>query len=243
VVGVTETIISSLVTVDGLHAYLARPAGGSTSGMLLLPMITGIGRQVRDWADELARAGVTALSWDPWEGRPSADETSFGVLAGWMSELDDERCLDQQRRLLDHLLGQLGCTRAGVIGWCLGGRFALLLGGRDGRLANVVAYHPTVPLPPAAHHTVDAVAHAAAIGAPVLMLYPGADDLVPAESFRQLQAALQSRTEGASLVHVYPGAEHGFSNRARHGNPVNARAQTIAWPQVLDFIRVTTADD
>jgi len=59
------TIETSNVTVNGLGAYLARPAGGSKSGMLLLPMITGIGAQIREFADAIAGTGVTALSWDP----------------------------------------------------------------------------------------------------------------------------------------------------------------------------------
>lgn len=230
-----------MISVDGLTAYLARPAGGSSAGMLMLPMVTGVGVQVRDWADELARSGVTALSWDPWEGRPSSDETPMDMLYGWMGELDDEKCLADQARLFDHLLGKLGCDRVGVMGWCLGGRFALLLGGRDARPANVIAYHPTVPGRPRPNHTLDAVEHCASIQAPVLMIFPGADDLVPPESFQRLQAALQSRASGPSMVHVYPGAEHGFASKMRHGNPVNAEAFALSWPQVMSFIHATTS--
>ncbi|HVV23362.1 MAG TPA: dienelactone hydrolase family protein [Pseudonocardiaceae bacterium] len=229
-----------MITVGDLGAYLARPVGGATGGMLLLPMITGISGQVREFADGIAAAGVTALTWDPWHGRPSGDETPYDVLSGWMSELDDETCLAEMGRLTDHLFGELGCTRVGTIGWCMGGRFALLLGGRDDRLANVVAYHPTVPGTPAPNHTVDAVAATARVAAPVMMLYPGADHLVPRESFERLQAALLSR-EAPSLVHVYPGAEHGFSAKARQADPVNKLASDIAWPQALAFIRTTTA--
>ena len=57
----TADIEKSMVTVGSLNAYLARPAGGSAGGMLLLPMITGIGAQVREWADDLARAGKRVL--------------------------------------------------------------------------------------------------------------------------------------------------------------------------------------
>ncbi|SFJ84544.1 dienelactone hydrolase family protein [Amycolatopsis sacchari] len=235
----TVHIETEYVTVGGLRAYLARPAGGSPHGMLLLPMITGIGQQIRDWADEFARRGLTALTWDPWHG-VSSDDTPAEELHERMTRLDDETCLDEQRRLLDHLLGELGCTRAGVIGWCLGGRFALILGGRDDRLANVVAYHPTVPGTPAPNHTVDAVEHTARIKAPVMMLYPGQDELVPHESFQRLQTALQSRETGPSIVHVYPQAGHGFSNRQWHGDPANAEAFALSWPQVLELITVTT---
>ncbi|WP_363321380.1 dienelactone hydrolase family protein [Saccharomonospora sp.] len=73
-----------------------------------------------------------------------------------------------------------------------------------------------------------------------MMLYPEQDSLVPWESFTRLQTALQSRSVGASIVHVYPGAEHGFSERSRHGNSVNADAYALSWPQVLQFIRTTT---
>jgi carboxymethylenebutenolidase len=233
-------IDTSRITVGELGAYLSRPVGGSTGGMLLLPMITGIGSQLREFADDIARAGATALSWDPWHG-PSSDDTSRQRLSALMARLDDESCLAEMRTLLDHMLGELGLQRVGVIGWCLGGRFALLLGGRDQRLAGVVAYHPTVPDPPAANHTLDAAEHAGGITAPVTMLYPGADSLVPVTSFTRLQAALQARETGASIVHVYPKAEHGFSDRSRHGDEVNAAAYALSWPQVLDFITTTTA--
>lgn len=236
----TVAIETSFTGVNGLRAYLAQPAGGSTRGMLLLPMITGIGAQIRDWADEFARRGVTALTWDPWHG-PSSDDTGYDDLHARMVQLDDETVLGEQRALLDHLLGELGCAKAGVIGWCLGGRFALILAGQDDRVANVVAYHPTVPETPAPNHTVDAVAHTGQIKAPVLMIYPGADELVSATSFNRLQAALQSRESGPSLIQVYPHAEHGFSNRQRHGNQVNAEAYALSWPQALSLVDVTTA--
>jgi carboxymethylenebutenolidase len=233
-------IETSTIDVRGLNAYLARPKGGSTSGMLLLPMVTGIGAQIREWADELAGLGITALSWDQWRGRPSTDETPFEEVMKWGSELVDSESLAEQHTLLDHLFNELGCTRVGTMGWCMGGRLALLLGAAEPRLANVVAYHPTVPLPTPPNHTIDAVAATADIDAPVMMLYPGGDTLVPLESFRNLRDALESRESAASIVHLYPGAEHGFTASFRHGNPVNKAAFELSWPQVLAFIEATT---
>ena len=139
-------ITSCFTKVDDLRAYLSRPKDGGSGGMLLLPMITGIGAQVREFADDIARAGVTALSWDPWHG-VSGDDTPRERLAEMLRELDDEACLSEMSRLLDHMPGELGVTRVGVIGWCMGGRFAFLLAGRDQRVCNVVAYHPTVADP------------------------------------------------------------------------------------------------
>ncbi|MEH0580439.1 MULTISPECIES: dienelactone hydrolase family protein [Streptomyces] len=229
------------ITVAGLNAYLSRPREASTGGMLLLPSVNGISPQLREFADGLAAAGVNALSWDLWRGRPGSDDVSeLETQLQWASELDDESSLSEMGRLLDHMFDELGCRQVGVIGWCVGGRFALLLGGADSRLANVVAYHPTVPGSPAPNHTLDATEFTARIAGPAMILYPGADEVVPVESFHRLKDALNSRATGPSIAHVYPGAGHGFTARALHGDPVNKAATALSWPQVIAFIRATT---
>lgn len=236
-----NAITSSRITVGSLGAYLARPVDDDRgAGMLLLPMITGIGADVRAYADDIARAGMTALAWDPFHG-PSLDDTPREELARLLGGLDDSAALAEQALLLDHLHSELGLRRVGVIGWCLGGRFALLLAGSDSRPVNVVSFHPTVPIPPAPNHTLDAFEHAARITAPVMVLYPGDDDLVDRAAFGKLQDSLQGRETGPSLIHVYPKAGHGFSSTPkRAANPVNAAAYELSWPQVLAFIQTTT---
>lgn len=224
------------VRVGEQEAYLARVG---RAGMLLLPMITGIGAQVRDWADELAGEGITALVWDPFKGR-NIDNSTRAELGALLKEMDDDTALAEQAELLDYLTDDLGCTKVGVIGWCLGGRFAFLLAARDRRLANVVAFHPTVPSELSSHHTYDAIAEAGAITAPVLVSYPSADTLVPNADFEALQAALQARPSGATFAQYFPGAEHGFTDRTRQETAVNAEAYHLAWPQALAFMRSTT---
>ena len=189
------------VTVGEQTAYLARVGH---AGVLLLPMITGIGEQIREWADELAGEGITALVWDPFKGR-STDNSTREELSGLLRKMDDDTALAEQTELLDYLTGELGCSKVGVIGWCLGGRFAFLLGARDQRLASVVAFHPTVPskLPP--HHTYDAIAEAAGITAPVLVSYPSADTAVPNADFEALQTVLQARHDRRDVHAVLPG--------------------------------------
>ncbi|QNE19778.1 dienelactone hydrolase [Kribbella qitaiheensis] len=234
------SIETSTVSVGDLTAYLARPASaGAGPGMLLLPMITGIGAQLRDWADELAGRGVTALVWDPFKGR-STDNSSREELSELLGGLDDDTVLAEQVALLDHLLGDLGCSKAGVIGWCLGGRFALLLAAREHRLASVTAYHPTTPSALRPNHSYDTIAEAAAITAPVLVIYPGNDAAVPVADFEALQTSLQGRSSGATITQFYPGADHGFSDKSRHDVEVNAAAFKLSWPQALDFINTTT---
>lgn len=235
----SDEITTGRITVDGLGAYLARPVGGDGGrGMLLLPMITGIGEKVREFAHDIARAGITALSWDPFHGA-STDEHTIDELRERMGGLDDETALGEQRRLLDHMLGELGLRRVGTIGWCLGGRFTLLLAGREPRLASAIAFHPTVTVPPLPNHTLDAAEHAAASAAPVMMLYPGQDSLVPHEAFHSLQSALHGRESAPTVVHLYPQAGHGFGGHEADGSP-GAEAHAQSWPQALAFMRATT---
>ena len=242
--------LSERVQVGDLEAYQARPEGGTSrgrsgrggaqpsGGMLLLPMVTGIGPQVRAFADEIAATGVTALTWDPWYGHSDEDLSSQELYAR-MRALDDAVVLDEQTRLLDHMFGELGLARVGVIGWCMGGRYALLLAAHDDRLAGCVAYHPTIPAEPPANHTEDAVAAAARIAAPVKLVYPGADALVPREVFDRLTAVLNDR-DAASSIAIFPGAEHGFMAADRQANEVNRVATAISWPETLAFIQATT---
>src|SRR5690606_9243659 len=152
-------ITSSFTKVDDLRAYLSQPKDGGSGGMLLLPMITGIGAQLREFADDIARAGVTALSWDPWHG-VSSDDTPRERLRELLRKLDDETCLSEMSRLLDHMTGELGLEKVGVIGWCMGGRFALILAGRDMRVCNFDAFLMDRPLTPASHLTQAYAIHA-----------------------------------------------------------------------------------
>ncbi|WP_420750241.1 dienelactone hydrolase family protein [Rhodococcus sp. O3] len=237
-----KDIEAERITVGGLSAFFARPLGRSRGGMLLLPMITGIGAQVREYAEDIAGAGLTALVWDPFHG-VSDDDAPRERLVELMNALDDEECIAEMRTLLDHMFGELELQSVGVIGWCLGGRLALILGSRDDRLANVVAYHPSIHDQRPPNQTVDAVDSAGRITAPVMVLHAGADTVMSPATFARLQTTLQNRESGATVMHVYPGAEHGFSVRARHTNPVNAAAYAVSWPQVLEFAAATTAGD
>jgi carboxymethylenebutenolidase len=72
---------------------------------------------------------------------------------------------------------------------------------------------------------------------PVLALYGGADEGIPASSIEAYDRAL----EAAGVAHrsvVYPGAPHSFFDRTASEH---ASASEGAWREVLDFIGVTGA--
>jgi carboxymethylenebutenolidase len=205
--------------------------------MLLLPSLGGLGPHLRRYADGIAASGVTALAWDHFHGESPTD-LSFEERMARVSRITDDAAYIEQVRLLDYLFAGIGLAKVGVIGWCMGGRYALLLAAHDHRLANCVAYHPTILRPQPAHHIEDAVAWSTQIQCPVQVMVPGADQIVPADIFTELGEVLEDRETGASIIHTYPGAEHAFMDR--HGtSEANRIATTLAWPQTLAFIRAT----
>ncbi len=227
----------SLTTMAGLHVYWTRPAG-ATAGVLLAPAVTGIGPAVCGYADRLAEAGLAALVWDPFRGQ-DVTGWSFEQLMPLAATVTDAAAVEEQRRLVNAMTGEHGIAHVGVLGWCMGGRLALILAAKEARLAACAAYHPSIRPERRPNQTEDPIALAPAIRGHVLIVHPGADQVMTAETLAELRGALEGRPTVSTAVQIYPGADHGFMERPT--SDANRLAARLAWPQTIAFLQATLA--
>ena len=182
----------------GLRGYLARPAAtGPWPGVLAIHEIFGADEQFRRHCDRLADAGYLTLGLDLFsDGGPRRCivSTMRALQRGEGKPFAD---IEAGRQ---HLLESSDCSgKVGIIGFCMGGGFALLTAPRgfDASAAN----YGQVP-----RHAETALEGAC----PIVATYGGRDPLMRGQP-KKLASAV--RTTGTELdLKVYPGAGHSFLN-------------------------------
>jgi carboxymethylenebutenolidase len=197
-----------------LSGYLARPsADGPWPGVVVIHEAFGLNDVVRRQADHLAGAGYLALALDLYTDGGAARclvSTFRALLSGRGKAIAD---IEAGRTFLRE---HADCTgRVGVIGFCMGGGFALACAGRgfDAASANYG------PLPPKLERVL--------VGAcPIVASYGGRDPLIPGAA-RKLQRTL-AKVGVEHDLKIYPGVGHSFMNDAPVGPGPTPQVMRIA---------------
>ncbi len=218
--------------VDAVHA---RPLGMPRSGIVVHPDIFGIRPLFDDMARRLATHGHAVIVVEPLFGVPADErdaltvEDRFALVPG----LDDPRSLGALAAAADHLVVADGVHEVAILGFCMGGLYALKAAGID-RFDRAISCYGMIRVPeawrgPALAEPLPGLADAC----PTLAILGGLDHWTPAADIDALRAALDA-VLGSEVV-VYPEADHGFlhdPSRPAH----RADDAADAWSRILAFL-------
>ena len=241
-------VLGEELTYPGAHgtavgAYLARPASadGPRPAIIVIHEAGGLGEHIRDVVNRFANLGYVALGVDLYtrEGGPP-DTSDLQELFARLFSMSDQTVLGDLEGAADFLRarqevsGKLGC-----IGFCMGGRYALLFACASDRLDAAVdcwggfidratpderstATRPTPPLELAGQ-----------LSCPLLAAV-GAEDVNPSP---EVGAQLRERA-GASgqpvQMDVYEDAGHAFF--ADYRPSYRPRPAALLWERVVPFL-------
>ncbi|MGH2490375.1 MAG: dienelactone hydrolase family protein [Candidatus Limnocylindria bacterium] len=213
-------------TVDG---YLATPAGGKGPGMIVIQEWWGLNDQVKGVADMFAREGFVALAPDFYRGKGAKIGEPDQAQKLMMEFFQANNAAQTARGAAAYLATHPSVTsrKVGVIGFCMGGFLAMLVGSvapdKVAAAANCYGVGQRLPdLKPMR-------------GIPLLGIFGGQDGSANADAVAGLERA--ARESGVPFTkHVYPEADHAFLNEQRK-DVYRADDAKDAWSRILPFLK------
>ena len=214
-----------------MRGYLAIPPGdGPWPGVVVIMDALGMSSDLRQQCDRLASHDYLAFAPDlySWGSKITCIRATFASL-----RRRSGRAFQDIESARDWLTGRADCTdQVGVIGFCMGGGFALLVAPRFDFAAASVNYGQ---VPEDADRLLEG-------SCPIVASYGGRDRMLRGHAQR-LDGALQ-RLGVDHDVREYPRASHGFMNR--HGGPLGTTMRVFgvgyepdsaedSWRRILSF--------
>lgn len=209
------------------HGYLAVPESGSGPGLIVVQEWWGLDDSLKKVVDRFAAEGFVALAPDLYGGRVAHDSDEAGQM---LQSLPVEQATKDLAGATDFLLGHEAVTTStlGVVGYCMGGAFALLLAAQEGdKISAAVPYYGVGPGTPDSY---------AGITAAVQGHYGNQDQMMPAEDARRTEQQIRDES-GAEVEFFFYDAGHAFMNpEDKMGTHVPELAE-LAWTRTLEFLR------
>ena len=226
-----------------IRGYLAMPdSSDPVPGLVMAHENLGVTEHRQEVTRRLADAGFATLTVDLFSraGGPPTDFSSPDErrVKAFLQATDDQAVPDMLAGLrylrgIDAVAG----ARVGTIGFCMGGGTSLVascLG--DAFKACAILY--ALPVLPAAYteagRALSRVAIAPALRCPLQAHFGEADQVIPLDQVRALDAAARESGQPVEF-HLYPGANHAYHDDT-HPN-YHAEAATLSWERTLAFFR------
>jgi carboxymethylenebutenolidase len=238
-----ETEFGTLVAPTPIEA---RGDGDGLPAVVIIHDVWGLSDHFRDLARRFADEGFAALALNLYRAKSEVQISDPGA---WMRELSDPEMLEGVADGVSQLAAMPGVNvnRISVVGFCMGGMYALMAAAEvPGLAASVPFYgllshdhgllHSEQGLDPVAKPQ-SPLACAQKVRCPLLAFFGGSDPYVPSVDVESLRGIVTGLATPAELV-VYPDAGHAFMNDTRP-EMYDADAAVDAWQRMLTFLRST----
>jgi carboxymethylenebutenolidase len=213
---------------DKVTAHRFRPAGdGPFPALVALHGDFGLTPWVMQQARRLAEKGYVTLAVDLYRGELPKDIEEAHILE---RALPEERVLRDLKAAVDHLSARRDVSkdRLGIIGWDMGGGYALAGAVHDRRLRAVVTCYGRL---------ITDTKTLARLNASVLGIFAGKDEGVPPETIDRFRAAMKKAGK-LLATQVFAEAGSGFMDpeSPNHDGPPAKTAIREAWHRIDSFL-------
>jgi carboxymethylenebutenolidase len=223
-----------LESADGtaFSAALAEAPEGGEPGVVIIPDVRGLYPFYIELAERFAQAGNQAIAFD-FYGRtaglgPRDDEFDFKP---HREQVKLDEALQDLSAAIAELRRRTGAGPVVSVGFCFGGSLSFVAGANpEADLAGVVGLYGV--LDRSRFDGRGPLAQASNVRVPLLGLFGGADQAIPAEHVEEFESAL-AEAGVEHQIHTYPGAPHSFFDKKQDEF---AEESEDAWRRILGFL-------
>jgi carboxymethylenebutenolidase len=232
-------VVIDLADGARMDAFLATPSDGAPrAAAVVIGDIWGARTPFYEHlAGLLAERGYLALVPEVFHRVGALPERTYDAALARKHELDEHRALDDLSAAIDWARAEAPAVRAGVVGFCMGGTFALDLAARRNDLATVCYYGFPAgsPGPPSDRVAAAPLDQADAMSGPILGFWGALDERAGIPNVEALVDALAVR--GVPFEHeIVPGLDHGFLASAFERGADGHDLAVASWARALAFL-------
>jgi carboxymethylenebutenolidase len=184
-----------------VKGVLCRPSEpGTFPAIIVVHGSYGLTEWVKNQAKRLATKGYVTLAVDLYRGEVVTDLMDAHIMERGLPE---DRVFSDLKSAVDYLEERSDVRRdaIGIMGWDMGGGYALDTAIRDPRLRAAVTCYGRLTTDPN---------DLATLKAPVLGIFAGKDEGIPRETIDRFRSAMLRAGKRVAAIHIYPTCEHGF---------------------------------
>jgi dienelactone hydrolase len=225
-------VMLSLPSGEEMPALLVGPSGAP--GVLLIGDVYGRSAFYEQLASRIAAHGFQVVLPDYFFRQGPVIGDGQAAAFARRAQLDEIQSVADMRAAVDWMREQSSHPAVGVIGFCMGGTFALDLASTEDDLVSVSYYGFPVPQASIVHPPTPPMDLVAELRGPVLAFWGDADEIVGVEHIRRyIERATLSNSRFRS--EVLPGLGHAFLAAADLADPDDPATGT--WNRTLAHLR------